>query len=51
MAVRLDFAACVRAIKDVSPGTAVEALTPDFQGNFADVRTVVDSGLEVFAQT
>ena len=44
------FAACVRAIKAVSPNTAVEALTPDFQGNFADVRTVVDSGLEVFAQ-
>jgi lipoic acid synthetase len=44
------FAACVRAIKAVSPATAVEALTPDFQGNYADVRTVVDSGLEVFAQ-
>jgi lipoyl synthase len=44
------FAACVREIKRLSPGTAVEALTPDFQGNLADVETVVASGLEVFAQ-
>jgi len=44
------FAACVREIKRVSPATAVEALTPDFQGVLADVATVVDSGLEVFAQ-
>ncbi|HEU0225482.1 MAG TPA: lipoyl synthase [Steroidobacteraceae bacterium] len=44
------FAACVRAIKAESPRTAVEALTPDFQGVMADVETVVDSGLEVFAQ-
>lgn len=44
------FAACVRAIKAASPRTAVEALTPDFQGVRADVETVVDSGLEVFAQ-
>ena len=44
------FAAAVRAIKEMSPQTAVEALTPDFQGVFSDVETVVDSGLEVFAQ-
>ncbi|MEX0733105.1 MAG: lipoyl synthase [Steroidobacteraceae bacterium] len=44
------FAACVRAIKAASPRTAVEALTPDFQGVQADVETVVDSGVEVFAQ-
>ena len=44
------FAACVRAIKAASPATAVEALTPDFGGVLADVETVVDSGLEVFAQ-
>lgn len=44
------FAACVREIKQLNPGTAVEALTPDFQGNLRDVETVVDSGLEVFAQ-
>jgi lipoic acid synthetase len=40
----------VRAIKRRNPGTAVEALTPDFQGVDADVATVVDSGVEVFAQ-
>jgi lipoic acid synthetase len=44
------FAACVREIKRRCPQTAVEALTPDFQGVLADVETVVDSGLEVFAQ-
>jgi lipoyl synthase len=44
------FAASVREIKQLNPDTAVEALTPDFQGNLPDVATVVDSGLEVFAQ-
>jgi lipoic acid synthetase len=43
-------AACVRAIKAANPKTAVEALTPDFQGVLRDVETVVDSGIEVFAQ-
>jgi lipoic acid synthetase len=44
------FAACVRAIKRVNPETAVEALTPDFGGVLDDVETVVDSGVDVFAQ-
>ena len=44
------YAACIRAIKRRNPNTAVEALTPDFGGVLADVETVVDSGLEVFAQ-
>ena len=44
------FAACVREIKQLNPATAVEALTPDFQGVLADVETVVGSGLDVFAQ-
>jgi lipoyl synthase len=44
------YAAAVRAIKRRNPGTAVEALTPDFQGVMRDVQTVVDSGLDVFAQ-
>ncbi len=44
------YAACIRAIKRRNPGTAVEALTPDFQGVHVDVETVVGSGLEVFAQ-
>lgn len=44
------YAACVRAIKARNPHTAVEALTPDFSGSEANVATVVDSGLEVFAQ-
>ncbi|MEM1433430.1 MAG: lipoyl synthase [Pseudomonadota bacterium] len=44
------YAACVRAIRARRPQTAVEALTPDFCGREADVATVVDSGLQVFAQ-
>jgi lipoyl synthase len=44
------YAACVRAIKQRNPGTAVEALTPDFQGVLPHVEIVVDSGLDVFAQ-
>jgi lipoic acid synthetase len=44
------YAAAIRAIKRRTPNTAVEALTPDFQGVLADVATVVDSGLDVFAQ-
>ncbi len=44
------YAACVRAIKARTPETAVEALTPDFQGNTDHVALLLDSGLEVFAQ-
>jgi len=43
-------AACIREIKTLCPQTAVEALTPDFQGDKSAVEMVVDSGLEVFAQ-
>ena len=44
------YAECVRRVKAVNPDTAVEALTPDFLGKLEDVETVVDSGIEVFAQ-
>jgi lipoic acid synthetase len=44
------YASCIRAIKARNGKTAVEALTPDFQGVRNDVRTVVDAGLDVFAQ-
>jgi lipoic acid synthetase len=44
------YAACVAAIRTVCPDTAVEALTPDFQGRVQDVATVVDAGIAVFAQ-
>lgn len=44
------YADCIRAIKRENPKTAVEALTPDFQGRHECIETVVDSGLEVFAQ-
>ena len=44
------YAAAIRSIKTRTPQVAVEALTPDFQGVMRDVETVVDSGLDVFAQ-
>src|SRR5579862_5301899 len=44
------YAAAIRAIKQRNPGTAVEALTPDFQGVLRDVQAVLDSGVDVFAQ-
>ena len=44
------YAACVREIKRQNPSTAVEALTPDFNGNTGHVEVVVGSGLDVFAQ-
>jgi lipoic acid synthetase len=43
------YAACIRAIRRCNPGTAVEALTPDFQGDLAAVATVVAEDLAVFA--
>ena len=44
------YADCIREIKRRNPNTAVEALTPDFNGRHAAINTVVDTGLEVFAQ-
>lgn len=44
------YAAAIKAIKKRCPHTKVEALTPDFQGVEKDVATVLDSGLDVFAQ-
>lgn len=44
------YAACIREIKTQNPATAVEALTPDFQGDLKAVATVIDAGVEVYAQ-
>jgi lipoic acid synthetase len=44
------FAETVRQIKAKSPKTLVEILTPDFRGVMENVRTVVDSGPDVFGQ-
>ena len=43
------YAECIRAIRKASPETAVEALTPDFQGDARAVATVVAAPLVVFA--
>lgn len=44
------YARTIRAIKQRSPKTKVEALTPDFQGVERDVAILLDSGVDVFAQ-
>ena len=44
------FANTVKLIKELNPNTAVEALTPDFKGLSSSIYTLVNSGLEVFAQ-
>jgi lipoic acid synthetase len=44
------YAQTVKAIKELNPETAVEALTPDFKGLASSIETLVNCGLEVFAQ-
>ncbi|GMV47620.1 MAG: lipoyl synthase [Pseudomonadota bacterium] len=44
------YAACIRAIHERMPTTAVEALTPDFQGRHELVARVLDAGLATYAQ-
>lgn len=44
------YAQAIRAIKQRTPHTKVEALTPDFQGVESDIAVLLDSGVDVFAQ-
>jgi lipoic acid synthetase len=44
------YADSIRAIKQISPHTKVEALTPDFQGQKTSIEILLDSGVDVFAQ-
>lgn len=44
------YAQTIRAIKQRSPQTKVEALTPDFQGKEQDISVLLESGVDVFAQ-
>ena len=46
----LHYANTIRVIKNQCPDVKVEALTPDFQGDEASIRTLLDSPLDVFAQ-
>lgn len=43
------FAKTVSAIKEMNPEIIVEVLIPDFQGNYASIQKVVDSGIDVLA--
>lgn len=42
------FANVVRKVKETSPGTVVEVLTPDFKGSKKSLDTVSSSGIDVF---
>jgi len=42
------FARTIRAIRRRSPGTTVEVLTPDFQGDLEAARIVVEAGPDIF---
>lgn len=43
------FAATIRAVHQLNPGVSVEVLTPDFKGDPAALRTVLEAEPEVFA--
>ena len=42
------FAETIRLIKAGNPETSVEVLVPDFQGNEAAIRTVLDAGPDIY---
>ena len=42
------WAACIRAIRHRTPNCRVEVLTPDFEGNWDALRTVVEAGPVVY---
>ena len=44
------YSKCIEEIKRYNPTTAIEALTPDFNAQLNDIKKVVNSGLDVFAQ-
>ena len=44
------YAKTVKEVKRLNPDTGVEALTPDFLGLESAIDTLLDSGLDVFAQ-
>lgn len=43
------FAKTIRLVKERNPGMLVEVLIPDFQGDLADLKKVVDAGPDVVA--
>jgi lipoic acid synthetase len=42
------FAATIRSIRSMAPGTTIEVLTPDFQGDHEALRTVMAEKPEIF---
>ena len=46
----MHYAKTIASIKQLCPQTKVEALTPDFQGNYQAIDLLIESGVDVFAQ-
>ena len=44
------FSDCIHSIKKENSSVGVEALTPDFEGVTSNIKIVLESGLDVFAQ-
>ena len=43
------WAETIRIIKEVNPGTTIETLIPDFNGNHADIQKIIDAGPEIIS--
>ena len=43
------FAACIKAVKELTPEVIIEVLIPDFRGDVNCIKTIVDSGPEVIS--
>lgn len=43
------WAATIRAIRNISPGTTLETLIPDFQGNFENLNRVINEKPEIIS--
>ena len=43
------YAGVVKAVKEVSPATVVETLTPDFNGSLSAIDRIIEAGVDVFS--
>ncbi|MEJ2636036.1 MAG: lipoyl synthase [Calditrichia bacterium] len=43
------WAAVIRKVREVNPGTSIEVLTPDFKGIWGQLKTVLDAGPDVYS--
>ncbi len=43
------WAAVIRKVRELNPGTSIEVLTPDFKGIWEQLKTVLDAGPDVYS--